>query len=127
MKRRVHTIAATLSGMMAIAGCGPSVAVTSTPLKPGSFASSRPVAVFKKGEQGPSHYQILGVVSGFVTWGRGSYEKALAEKLQAQASTMGADAIVGFHLAEFPIWATALAVRKLPAGDHQSPRNGLPL
>jgi hypothetical protein len=126
MKRNILKMLAGLLMLIIITGCA-SVTSTKTRLVKGpDLDRTRPIKVFKIDENVSGQYEILGVVTASIetAMNRQSYrEEDRLESLQADASSMGADAIIGYYTNKILAatkayyWSSGLAARMRRSGE----------
>jgi len=122
MAQNATKLIAVLLLLLLVSGCATSKSIT-TRFAPGpELDRKKPIKVFKIDEQVPENYEIIGVVTATVEtpMKRASYlEEERLRALREDASSMGADAIVGYYTnrliandkAEVYYWSSALAAR----------------
>ena len=130
MKRNALILLSGLLTLIILTGCM-SVTSTKTKLLQGpDLDKTRPIKVFKVDENVFDQYEVLGVVTASIetAMNRASYrEDDRLESLQADASSMGADALIGYYTGKILAdtkayyWSSALAARMRRPG--QQPLN----
>ena len=116
--------------LLIVSGCASTMSIT-TRFNPGPEMDRRkPIKVFKVDEKAPDNYEILGVVTATVETGmnRASYmEEERLSRLQEDASSMGAEAIVGYYVNKtrvspvtYRYWSSALAARTRREGQNSA-------